>query len=158
MKKLSLVLLFVLIISSLSCTKDENPPSCQPTNVTMKINGETFTYQAIGRGISLKSWGYELQLNFYRGTNQPFTESGISLKLPFQATGKNIIQQFEYSQSVEQVYFIGDFTTGALESNVVMNTNNCFYATFSGNLNDGNQEIVITEGVISVEYEEPFGQ
>jgi hypothetical protein len=42
------------------------------------------------------------------------------------------------------------------QSDVIINRNTCFYATFSAKLNDGNQEVIITDGKISYTYENPF--
>jgi hypothetical protein len=151
----STTLLFLLFFGLLACSEEEEQ-TCRVTNVTMTVNGEVQTFQAIGRGISLRQSGYELQLNFYRGSSSPFREQSIAMKLPYKKTGNNIIEQFIYNQYIDNVAFSGDFVEGELQSKVITNTSKCFYATFSGQLNDGNQVVVITDGSISYEYEESF--
>ncbi|MFV0571059.1 MAG: hypothetical protein ACK5M1_01335 [Xanthomarina gelatinilytica] len=152
--------LLILILSTLySCSNDDdNEQQCMETNVTMTVNGESQTFQAIGRGIDLRQNGYELHLNLDRRNTDPFREQGIVIILPYKKTGENIIEQFIYHQYIDNTPFNGDFLDGEFQSNVITNTNKCFYATFSGILNNGNQEVIITEGKLSYEYEKPFDE
>lgn len=153
------IILNLIIVSLFSCANDDkNEQICLETNVTMTVNGESQSFQAIGRGIDLRENGYELQLNLDRRSNDPLREQGIAIILPYKKTGKNIIKQFIYHQYIDRISFDGDFKTGEFESNVITNTNKCFYATFSGTLNDGNQKVIITEGKLSYQYETPFDE
>ena len=122
----------------------------------MIINGEFQTFFAFGRGIDLRDDGYELQLNLDRGIAEPYSEQGIAVILPYKKTGENIIEQFIYHQYRDGVLFDGDFLNGEFQSNVITNTNKCFYATFSGKLSNGTQEIIITDGKLSFTYNQPF--
>lgn len=158
MKKITYkTILTLLIVCLFSCSNDDdNEQDCMETNVTMNVNGESQSFQAIGRGIDLRENGYELSLNLDRRSNDPFREQGITIILPYKKNGENIIEQFIYHQYIDGISFDGDFLNGEFESNVITNTSKCFSATFSGVLNDGNQEVIITNGNLSYEYEEPF--
>lgn len=153
-------LLILLMINFMSCSNDDdvNQQICLETNVTIRVDGEVQTFQAIGRGIDLRENGYELSINLDRRSNDPFREQGIAIILPYKMTGENIFEQFIYHQYIDSTPFDGDFLNGEFQSNVITNTNKCFYATFSGKLSDGNQEIIITEGKLSYEYENPFDE
>ena len=152
-------ILTFLIVCLFSCSNDDDKEQvCLETNVTMNVNGESQSFQAIGRGIDLRENGYELHLNLDRRSNDPFREQGIAIILPYKKIGENIIEQFIYHQYIDGIAFDGDFLDGEFESNVITNTSKCFYATFSGVLNDGNQEVIITNGSLSYEYEEPFDE
>lgn len=150
----------LLVILTFSCNKDddnhEDILNCQPTNISMVVNGKPQTFQALGYGIDLMSEGYVLHLNGDRRSNDPFREQGIAVILPYKKTGKNVIKEFIYHQYIDNVSFDGDFTDGEFQCDVIINRNSCFYATFSGKLNDGNQEVIITDGIISYQYNEPF--
>lgn len=155
-----IVLLLVLLTLVLtSCSNDDDSEQvCMETNVIMTVNGELQTFEALGRGIDLRQNGYLLQLNLYRRGNDPFREQSIVIKLPYKKTGENILEQFLYRQYIDNTLFEGDFLNGEFESNVITNSRNCFYATFSGKLSDGNQEVIITDGTVSFKYEPPFDE
>jgi hypothetical protein len=155
---LNLSTLFLIAITTSSCSNDDDNQPCYATDVTMTINGEFQSFQAYGRGIDIREGGYELQLNFYRGSNNPFSEQNLTVKLPYKARGENIFEGFLYSQYTNDTPFEGDFLDGELQSQVITNTSTCFYATFSGTLSDGNQEIVITDGELKYEYEDSFDE
>lgn len=157
--KISIISVFLLVFCFVfsSCSDDNSEPPCLETNVSMVINGELQNFYVLGRGIDLRQNGYELSLSFDRRNNEiPLREQGISIVLPYKKTGANLIESFYYHQYFDGVSFDGDFIDGEFESEVFVNRNTCFYATFSGKLNNGNQEIVITDGIISVEYDPPF--
>ncbi|RZJ50155.1 MAG: hypothetical protein EOO44_16935 [Flavobacterium sp.] len=150
----------ILVITVFSCNKDDDNHKdkldCKPTTISMVVNGKPQTFQALGYGIDLSSKGYVLHLNGDQRSNDPLQERGIAVILPYKKTGKNIIDEFNYHQYINSVSFDGDFTDGIFECNVIINRNSCFYATFSGTLNDGKQEIIITDGIISYQYNDPF--
>jgi hypothetical protein len=158
MKKLlnTTALLILTILGLVSCSNDDEQV-CMVTNITMTINGETQSFQAYGRGISLRQNGYELELNLSRRVGT-FSEQDVLLVLPYKKTGNNVIEHFFYSHNINNTTFEGDFMDGEFQSKVLTNTSNCFYATFSGKLNDNNQEIIITDGILSYEYEESFDE
>lgn len=95
---LTLITLFAIVFTTSSCSNDDddNQP-CYATDVTMTINGEVQSFQAIGRGIDIREDGYELHLNFYRSSSNPFSEQNITIKLPYKARGENIFEAFLYS-------------------------------------------------------------
>lgn len=149
----------LLVIVAFSCNKDDNKEdilNCQPTNISMVVNGQPQTFQALGYGIDLRSEGYVLHLNGDRRSNDPLREQGIAVILPYKKTGKNVIEKFLYHQYINNVSFDGDFTDGEFQCDVKINRNSCFYATFSGKLSDGKQEVIITDGIISYQYNDPF--
>lgn len=137
-----------------SCSKDDATPACKPTNVTMKVNGELQSFQATGRGYDFGT--LSIVLDRRSANSNPFWEQGVSIELPYKKTGDNLIAHFYYHQYFNRVGFDGDFADGTFTSKVLVNTNTCFYAEFSGKLSDGNQEVIITEGKLSYTYEEPF--
>ena len=130
--------------------------NCQPTNISMVVNGKPQTFQALGYGIDLRSEGYVLHLNGDRRSSDPLREQGIAIILPYKKTGENVIEKFIYHQYIDNIAFDGDFTDEEFKCNVMINRNSCFFATFSGKLNNGNQEVIITDGIISYQYNEPF--
>jgi len=158
MKTKILNLIFpVFFVLYISCSVDENAQNCLETSVTMVVNGEMQTFEANAYGVDLNgNQGYTLQINLYRGSNNPFREQGIVILLPYKKTGENVIKNFNYHQYINGVAFNGDFINGEFQSKVITNSNSCFYATFSGKLNDGNQEVIITDGKVSYQYETPF--
>ena len=161
MKKLSLkIVLFILILLSfISCSNDDSDQEvCLENKAVMKINGENQTFDVDGYGINARENGHVLILNLARRGNNPFREQFIIIRLPFKMTGENIIEQFAYSQNIDNTLFNGNYVNDEFESRVITNTDNCFYATFSGKISDGNQEITITDGLISHEYGTPFDE
>lgn len=161
MKKLLEKVLFVLILfSSISCSNDDSDQQvCLENTANLKINGENQAFNVEGYGINSRENGHVLMLNLARRTNNPYIEQFINIRLPFKMTGNNIIEQFAYRQkSIDSVLFNGNYVNDEFESRVITNTDNCFYATFSGKISDGIQEIIITDGIISQEYGTPFDE
>ena len=158
MQKILTFLFLIIAFTLSSCSDDDEkkPEPCLATNVTMVVNGELQSFQAQGRGIDAMQDGYRLSINLDRRSNDPYREQTIYIILPYKKTGQNIIQEFHYRQYINGVAFEGDFLDGTFECNIITNRNTCFYATFSGKLNDGNQEIIITGGKLSYQYETPF--
>lgn len=159
--------LIFLIISFLfiSCandeksqTNDESTQNCMEINISMFVNGEKQTYYVNQSGIVLNSnGGYTLKLKMDRQKNSDsWGKQGIEIILPYKKTGKNVITNFIYHHYSDNVNINGDFVSGEFQSTVTTNKNTCFYATFSGKLNTGNQQVIITEGSISYQYLVPF--
>ena len=150
----------ILSIALLACSNDNNHEvtlECIPTNVSMTVNGDVQTFQAIGRGIDITENGYILSINLDRRNFGSTNEQGVYLELPYKRTGKNLIKNFIYHQYINNVPFDGNFVTdGNFQSEVLINRETCFSATFSGTLKIGAQEIVITKGVLNYTYETPF--
>lgn len=153
------IVLFFSCLSFFSCDKNENEPNCIPTNVSMSVNGELQTFQALGRGINITNNGYVLSLNLDRRNNEiPLREQTFYIQLPYKKTGKNIIKSCDYHQYINGILLDGDLVNSDFKSDVIVNRNTCFYATFSGKLIDGNKEVTITDGKISYTYENPFNE
>lgn len=153
--------MFVIILFSLiSCSNDDSVQQvCLENTADLKINGESQSFSVEGYGINSRENGHVLFLNLARRTNDPYIEQFINIRLPFKMTGNNIIEQFAYRQiSIDGVLFNGNYVNGEFESRVITNTDNCFYATFSGKISGGNQEIIITDCIISREYRTPFDE
>lgn len=164
MKKVYYLLIVITgILTFNSCSDDDEVQTCPQTEiVTMKINGELKQFEVNGWGIDLDNdgSGYTLSLWLFTGVLLPQQDSyAITLKLPYKETGTNIIEEFNYFRVQNGTSAESNFIVeGVLESNVTVNTNSCFSATFSGNaMVDGN-EIVITDGIVEHVYDEPFDE
>lgn len=155
-----LVLFFTGLLILNSCSEDHEADPCPKAEIiSMKINGELKQFVVNGRGIDLDSdgSGHTLTLWLFSGVLQPQQDSyAITLKLPYEKTGTNIIEEFRYFRVHNGNSAKGYFSDGEFQSEILSNTSSCFSATFSGRtMVDGN-EIVITEGVIDHVYDEPF--
>lgn len=162
MKKFrNLLIAFVGFTSLNSCSNDDDSNPCpQAEIISMKINGELKQFDINGWGIDLDNdgSGHTLSLWLFTGVLQPQQDSyAITLKLPYKNTGVNIIEEFNYFRVQNGASAESDFVVqGELESSVIINTNSCFSATFSGNAMVNGNEIVITDGIIEHIYDEPF--
>ncbi|MDT0689159.1 hypothetical protein RM549_05145 [Salegentibacter sp. F188] len=147
----------ILILNS--CSEDDAQPCPQTEVISMQINGQVKQFHIDGNGIDLDrdGSGHTLSLWLSTGVFQPQQDSyAITIKLPYKKTGTNIIEKFNYFRVQNGSSAESDFVEGELQSEVIINTNSCFSATFSGRtIVDGN-EIVITEGTITHIYNEPF--
>lgn len=154
---LSLRLLFLFFpILFLSCSDDDSPRPCEVTEISMKVNGELQIFESIGRGIDLRPNGYVLQLNFYR--NSEDVEQNLVLRMPYKKTSHNVIDELLFTQFKDGDYIEGDLVNNDFHSKVLINRSTCFYATFSGQLDNDGEQIVITDGKLSWEYDEPFDE
>lgn len=145
----------------LTACSDDDTQSCPETEiVSMKINGELMQFDVNGRGIDLDSdgSGHTLSLKLSTGVFQPQQNSyAITLKLPYKATGANIIEEFDYFRVQNATSSEIDFVSqGELESSIRVNINSCFSATFSGSAIVNGNEIIITDGIIKHAYDDPF--
>ena len=147
------VFIFLLFVG---CSKDDEPQVCRETKVTMLINGELQTFEAIGRGIDLEENGYRLHLNFGSYEINPLVEYSFSIVLRYKKTGENIIEKVNYNQYVNNTGFSATLNQNEIQSYVETNTSWCFNGTFSGTFNDGNQQITISDAKISYTYNESF--
>jgi hypothetical protein len=153
------LLLFISQFILNSCSKDNEPSCPQSENISMKINGEIKQFEISGWGIDLdnNNSGHTLSLQIFSGVFNPNQDSyAITLKLPYKKTGANIIKTFNYFRVENGSSFESDLALGELQSNVTVNKNTCFSATFSGRTIINGNEIVITEGVINHVYSNPF--
>ena len=152
-------LLAVFIMLTLqSCSKEENNTVCQETSIGVNVNGKYIEFNQAGRGLDLRSYGYELLLVFSNYNQTTKDRHGISMIVPYKKQGENIITKFHFSQSLNSESFSGDYVQGEFHSNVIANNGHCFQATFYGKLSDGNREIVLSGGNISVTYKVPFDE
>jgi hypothetical protein len=154
------LMIFASLFVQQSCSKEKDATTCPETEyISMKINGETMQFKASGRGIDLNEdgLGHTLSLFNFAGVLSPKQDSySITLKLPYKKTGIDIIEEFSYFRVQNTSSARVDFVQGELHSEVNVNTNTCFSATFSGRaIIDGN-EIIITEGTMNRIYSEPF--
>ena len=116
-------------------------------------------FQIFGRGIDLDSdgSGHTLSLYMSYGVYSPQQNThAITLKLPYKKTGSDIVEEFNYLRVQNASSAEGDFVQSELLSNVTVNKNTCFSATFSGSAIIGGDDVIITEGVINHVYSDPF--
>ncbi|MBF8150049.1 hypothetical protein ITJ86_09090 [Winogradskyella sp. F6397] len=160
MKIQQLLLVFISLFTLNSCSKDDDSVPCPQTeSATMKINGDIMEFQIFGRGIDLDSdgSGHTLSLYMSYGVYSPQQNThAITLKLPYKKTGSDIVEEFNYLRVQNASSAEGDFVQSELLSNVTVNKNTCFSATFSGSAIIGGDDVIITEGVINHVYSDPF--
>lgn len=156
-------ILFIFLVLSLllsNCSDDDKikdvEQTCYPTHIEMKVNGEFIEMNATARGITLTENGYVLELNFGHYKSDPTKEAAIYIKLPYQKLGENLLTDFSFHYYFGDEYFLGNITHGKVNSEVISNTNKCFYMTFSTTLVNGTKTYEITDGIIKYTYEEPF--
>lgn len=143
------------------CSNDDDSQICPQTKIaSMEINEELKQFDTNGWGIDLDNdgTGHSLSLWLTAGVLQPQQDTyAITIKLPYKQTGTNIIESFSYFRveggTSNEIDFVAQ---GALESNVMVNTNSCFSATFSGSVFFNENEVVIENGVVEHIYDEPF--
>jgi len=145
----------LLTLLLIACSKHEqdDPNECRTTSVTMKVNGELLSFQANGRGAGM---GVPLTVYAGRIIQSPYLEQSFSISVPYKVTGNNLILTFNYHHYINRQSFDGNFTNGEISSKVITNKNTCVYIEFWGEISDGSQELVITEGKFSYTYEDPF--
>ena len=143
------------LVFALSCSGGSSEPNCEGSGITMKINGETQTFDCNGYGIDWNGHGHTLTLWFTRYT-APNSYQNIYIEMPYRKTGANKFEKLQFGQSGDIEYFEGNFLSGQFESKITSNRTTCVSGTFSGRLSDGSQEIVITEGVLGNQYDEPL--
>lgn len=158
---LSIVFASFLLINS--CSDDDNNDdvqTCPQTEiVSMKIDGELKQFEINGRGIDSNNdgSGHTLSIYLLTGVFQPQQDSyAVTIILPYKKTGTNIIGEFNYFRVQNGTSTEGDFVQGEFESTVIVNTNLCFSASFSGSAIIDGSEIVITEGIVEHVYDDPF--
>ncbi|MCF6133424.1 hypothetical protein [Flavobacterium wongokense] len=156
MKK-KIIILALTIASLITACSSSDSQDCQPTSITMKVNGELQTFEPIGRSIDLEGNGHRLQLDFHRGNSDPFSEQAVSLILRYKKTGQNVIEKIIYFHHTAGYSLDAEITQPQIQSNVEINRTTCFYATFSGTFTNGTLAEEITEAKVSYTYEEPFG-
>ena len=152
---ISLATLFFLI-ASVGCSKDDEHQVCREPNITMIVDGELQTFQALGYGIDLEGNGHRLELYFHRYQAEPYLEQGGFITLRFKETGENIIEKISWHQYKDGLTFNSELNQAEIQSNVEMNTEWCFYGSFSGKFDDGNQQIVVSDAKVSYIYNEPM--
>ena len=159
-KHLHLILISVSLLM-LNCGSDDDAPTCPENEIaSFEINGELKQFQVNGRGIDLDNdgTGHTLSLYLMTGELQPQGDSyQLIIKLPYKQTGTNIIEEFFYDGVENGTSTEIDFVVeGELASDVMVNTNTCFSATFSGSVIVDGTEITIENGILKHVYDDPF--
>ncbi len=149
------LLLCVFSGAIFSCSEDDSPPSCRATEISMKINGELHTFTTAGRGIDIiwETGQYDFDLDFY---GDP--EDYLSLNMLYKKTGHNVIDELTLSRFDEAHNGEYSLISDDFDSHVRINRSSCFYATFSGKFMADGEEMTVTDGIISWEYDEPFDE
>jgi len=153
---LTLAPLFFFGCSDDDKKQEEVQQICYPTNISMIVNGEFIEMAVMGRGLMLTPNGYILDMNFEYYLAEPNSVIHIRIELPYNKTGKDILNIFKFSTSTESGSSSVDLSNGEFTSEVISNNKNCFYCKFSGTLTKNGKTFEISEGVISYTYEEPF--
>ena len=161
MKNYLHLVLICFSLPILNCCSDDDSQICPQTEIaSMEINKELKQFDIYGRGIDLDNdgTGHTLSLYLMTGVLQPQQDTyAITFKLPYKQTGKNIIEELHYFRvqngTASEIDFVAQ---GVLESNVLVNTNSCFSATFSGSVLLNGTEISIEDGIVEHSYDEPF--
>ncbi len=160
MKNINSFFLLCIGLLFFNCSEDDTQVPCPQTEtISMQINGETKEFTVYGRGIDLDNDGSGHTLGLWLSSGvfaSPQDTYTIILKLPYKKTGANIVEEFTYIRAQNGSSAEGNFVEAELESNVTVNTNTCFSATFSGRATIGGNEIIITEGNLSHIYNDPF--
>ncbi|MGQ2983395.1 hypothetical protein [Flavobacterium sp.] len=152
--------LLVCIIGSLSlsCSEDDGGTlSCRTAEVSMKINGELHTYINSGYGIDM-IWGtngHELTLWFDR---DGMPNENMILTMRYKKTGHNVIDALSFDHFDENHTGEYNLINENIDTHVKINRHTCFYATFSGTFMAGGEEMTVTDGIISVVYDDPLSQ
>lgn len=159
--KLKILFLAVAPLFFYGCSDDDQKKEevnqiCYPTYIEMTINGEPIQMEAMGRGIMLTQNGYILDLGFGHYKSDPTKEVAVSIELPYKKLGKNLLTNFSFHYYLGNEYFSGNITHGVVNSEVISNTNKCFYMTFSATLTNNDKIYEIKDGIIKYTYEEPF--
>ena len=147
--------LFFLALSA-GCSKDDENQTCRDPSITMVVNGKLQTFQAQGYGIDLEGNGHKLQLYFHRSEVEPYLEQSGFVTLRFKKTGEQIIEKVNWHQYSDGVGFDAELNQSQMQSNVETNTEWCFYGTFAGTFDDGNQQIKVSDAKLSYIYHEPM--
>jgi len=159
-KYLQALIIFVSLLILNCCSDDDDSQTCPQTEIaSMEINDELKQFDINGRGIDLDNdgTGHTLSLWLMTGVTQPQQDTyAITIKLPYKQTGQNIIEEFNYFRVQNGTSEIDFVAQGELESNVIVNTNSCFSATFSGSALLNGNEIIIEDGIVEHVYDEPF--
>lgn len=162
MKKfLNLLIVFVSFLILNCCSDSDDSQTCPQTEIaSMEIDNKQKQFDINGWGIDLDNdgTGHTLSLWLMTGVLQPQQDTySIIIKLPFKQTGNNIIEEFNYfsvqNGTSSEINFVDQ---GELVSNIMVNTNSCFSATFSGSVMLNGNEIFIEDGIVEHIYDEPF--
>ncbi len=161
-KYIGLLLIFICLSILYACSDDDSQTCSETEMASMEIDNELKQFDINGRAIDLDNdgTGHTLRLWLMTGDLQPQQDTyAITIKLPYKQTGNNIIEEFRYSRVQNGTSSEIDFVAqGELESNITVNTNSCFNATFSGNVILNGNEIIIGDGIIEHIYDDPFEQ
>lgn len=160
---LPILLLCIFSVVIFSCSDDDKSESCRATEISMKVNGELRKYVVAGWEINMTpdsdgGFHQQLGLQFYRDLNGTFSEEYLTLSMRYKRTGHNKIETMTLSRFDDEHTGEYSIVNDDFHDNVRVNRSTCFYATFSGKFIADGEEIVITEGEISEEYEEPFDE
>lgn len=155
-----LIILASLLIFN-SCSNDDDSPTCTENEIaSIEINNDLKQFQVYGWGIDLDNdgTGHTLGLWLMTGVLQPQQDTyAITIKLPYKQTGRNIIEEFIYFRVQNGTSSEIDVVArGTFESNVTVNTNSCYSATFSGSVILNGNEITIENGIVEHIYDDPF--
>ncbi len=154
-----IIFCLVLFAVTISCSSDDDnetaPLPCPVFNVSFIQDGEAVEFTQSGFGLSLRQDGYDLELYFGSTDNSNgVTSRNLSISVTYGATGTNVIDELAYSQNSNTGRISTDLVNESFQTEVLINSDTCFSATFSGSIDLGNEQVVITNGIMNVQYEE----
>ncbi|WP_146171763.1 hypothetical protein [Flavobacterium magnum] len=152
MKIPSLLLLVFSAVSLTSCTADDDAD--KSNTVTMTVNGVSRTFEPLSVETKLQQNG-SYQLTIWMYANDGGTDESAKLIATYGETGNGGFKGFYTTLS--PVGIDDNATEGTFTSNISMNSRTEFEATFSGTLQGGNADVVITNGHIHYLYDDPLG-
>ena len=78
----------------MGCSKDDEHQVCREPNITMIVDGELQTFQALGYGIDLEGNGHRLELYFHRYQAEPYLEQGGFITLDLKRRVRILLKKF----------------------------------------------------------------
>lgn len=152
MKKYIFLLIATLL---LACSKDSDP-SINQTNIRMKINGVERTFNLSGYGINLMANGkHRLSIQMYTNDVSGVSEEYITISLIYKKKGNDIIDAFTCFANPNGNQ--ANATGNSFHNKVTINNRKQFAAKVWGTMTNGTSTVEITDGIIEVVYNDPFG-
>jgi hypothetical protein len=144
MKKVSLILSVFIFIFSISCTNSDGHDSSK--SLSAKIDGVTKYFNDINVLVVPEDGWTDYYIT---AKQQDDNTKIITINLEKGVTGNDVIYYIQYKNGTD--YY--DTDQAPFNTNITENSDLKLVGTFSGNLNDGDGNIVqVTQGVLSINF------